>query len=97
MFDQIVSVQKFAANIKIHAAIACYILLFIGLYNFVLKMRRPPLDAFVLGIVIYGVFETTNHAIFKNWKNSTVFIDTLWGGVLLGLTTFLTYKLDRLL
>lgn len=94
--DQIVSVQKFAANLKILPAIACYIVLFFGLYYFILKSRRSVYDAFLLGIVIYGVFELTNLAIFKNWKIHMVIMDTLWGGVLLGLTTHLTYKLDKM-
>ena len=46
----------------------------------------------VLGLVIYGVYETTNYAIFKNWTLSTVLLDTAWGAILLGLTTFLTYQ-----
>ena len=96
-FDQIVSVQKFAVKMHIPAAIACYILLFFGLYYFILKSRRSVMDAFLLGIVIYGVFELTNHAIFKNWKMHMVFMDTLWGGILLALTTYFTYKLDKIL
>ena len=39
------------------------------------------------------VYETTNKAIFNKWTWSTVLIDGLWGGILFGLTTFLTYRL----
>ena len=52
------------------------------------------LDAMILGWVIYGVYEGTNYGILKNWKMSTVIIDTLWGSVLFGLTTYLTYMLQ---
>jgi uncharacterized membrane protein len=51
------------------------------------------LDAFLLGIVIYGVYETTSYALLKKWKLSIVLMDTLWGGVLFGLTTALVYSL----
>jgi uncharacterized membrane protein len=47
----------------------------------------------ILGFVIYGVYETTTYALLKKWKLQTVMIDTLWGGILFGLTTMITYKL----
>jgi uncharacterized membrane protein len=46
-------------------------------------------DAFLLGIVIYGVYETTNYALFKDWSILTVIIDTLWGGTLFAITTYI--------
>lgn len=94
MEDQIVSVQKFAVKPRILVAIACYLILFFGLYHFILVPKRSPLEAFILGIVLYGVYELTNYSIFKNWKLRTVVIDTLWGGILLGLTTKLTYLFE---
>ena len=49
------------------------------------------MDAFLLGIVIYGVYESTNYAILKNWNIKAVALDTLWGGILFALTTKVTY------
>jgi uncharacterized membrane protein len=46
-------------------------------------------EAFLLGIVIYGVYETTNYALFKNWSILTVFMDTLWGGILFASTCYI--------
>ncbi len=40
-------------------------------------------------MVIYGVYETTNYALLKNWSILTVFIDTLWGGLLFAFTTYI--------
>jgi uncharacterized membrane protein len=48
-------------------------------------------DAFLLGLVIYGVSETTNWALFDKWSLITVIIDTLWGATLFGLTTFIVH------
>jgi len=42
-----------------------------------------------LGIVIYGVYETTNYALLKDLSILTVIIDTLWGGLLFASTTYL--------
>lgn len=94
MFEnQIIEIQRVALNVKTSGAIACYAFLIFGLYYFILRTRRSILDAFLLGIVIYGVYETTSYALLKKWKPSIVLMDTLWGGVLFGLTTAVSYAL----
>ena len=90
--SQIIRVQHFAVNLKIVGAIACYIFLIGGLYYFILRNHRPVFDAFLLGLVIFGVFETTNYAMFKNWNILTVLMDVLWGGTVFAATTYLTYE-----
>ena len=49
------------------------------------------LDAFLLGLFIYGIFEFTSGAIFKKWETLPLFVDTLWGGILY-LLTYVIYK-----
>ena len=36
----------------------------------------------LLGLCMYGVFNGTNIAIFKNYSYSVALMDTVWGGVL---------------
>ncbi len=48
--------------------------------------------AFFLGILVYGVYETTTLAILKNWSVTTALIDTTWGGTLFALSTYIFYK-----
>ena len=94
MFEnQIIEIQRVALKVKIPGAIACYAFLIFGLYYFILRTRRPVLDAVLLGLVIYGVYETTSYALLKKWKPSIVLMDTLWGGALFGLTTAAVYAL----
>jgi len=94
MFEiQIAAVQRVALQFRLFGAIMCYALLIGGLYYFILRPRRPILDAFFLGILIYGVYESTTYALLKQWKLKTVIIDTLWGGILFALTTAIVYKL----
>lgn len=88
---QVITVQKTALNMKISGAIACYIFLLFGLYYFILREHRSPLEAMLFGLIIYGVYETTTYALLKNWKMETVIIDVAWGGVLFYLTTVFTY------
>jgi len=91
--SQIVEVQRVYLNFKIIPAILCYVFLIFGLNYFILMQRRPVLDAFLFGLVIYAVYETTNMTIFKKWRWTTVFMDTLWGGVLMSLVTALIYAM----
>ena len=90
---QVAEVQRVVLEVKYLGAVLCYALLIFALYYFIIKDRKPVIDAMLLGFVIYGVYETTTYALLKKWKLQTMMIDTLWGGILFGLTTMITYKL----
>jgi len=75
------------------AMVICYIIILIGYYYFVALPRKTAEYAFLLGVVIYGVYETTNWATLENWPIWLVVTDTLWGGVLFYLTTVISRKL----
>jgi len=87
LLTQIAEVQRVALQFRPIGAVLCYLFLVLGLYYFILVPNRPLIDAFLLGIMVYGVYETTNYASLKRWRASLVAMDTLWGGVLLGATT----------
>ena len=53
------------------------------------------LEIFFLGIFVYGVYEFTNHAILKNWKWKTVFMCTLWGGILFSSSVYIFRKITN--
>jgi len=93
--NQIAGIQRVALKINMVGVIFCYIFLIAGLYYFILMKKRPILDAFLFGIVIYGVYEMTNLATFKKWSPYVVILDTLWGGTLMAATTYITYKLSN--
>jgi len=85
------SIQGTPIKLNSIGALMCYILLIFGLNYFIINKKKSIMDAFLLGIVIYGVYESTNYAILKNWNIKAVAMDTLWGGVLFALTTKVTY------
>lgn len=87
--NQIQSVQGSAPKFNYLGAALCYIFLISGINYFIIKPHKSVSDAFLLGIVIYGVYETTSYALLKNWSILTVIIDTLWGGLLFASTTYL--------
>lgn len=87
--QQIQTIQGSKMQINYLAAMLCYIFLIFGINYFIIRPRKSIQDAFLLGLIIYGVFETTNMALFTKWSWLTVLIDTLWGGILFALTTFI--------
>ena len=94
---QIQLVQGSPLKINLLAAIICYIFLITGLNYFIIKPNRSVMDAFLFGLVIYAVYETTNLALFTKWSWLTVFIDSLWGGTLFALTTFIVSNLKKVI
>lgn len=84
--SQIKLIQGSPIIINSSAMIICYIILIFAMNYFIIIPNRSILDAFLFGLIIYGVYETTNMALFSKWSWTTVLIDTLWGGTLFALT-----------
>ena len=93
-FKQINLVQKSPIKIDFLAILLCYIFLIFGINYFIIQPNRSIQDAFILGIIIYGVYETTNKALLTKWSWLTVIMDTLWGGILFALTTYIIKKIS---
>ena len=85
---QVKSIQNSPISLNISAVMLSYLFIIIGFNYFVLGYNMSLSDSFLLGIIIYGIYETTNWAIFKNWSVLSVLIDTLWGGCLFLLTNW---------
>ena len=90
--NMIKKIQNSPLTMKIFPTIACYFILISSLYYFVIYKKGTLLDAFLLGFFIYGVYETTNLAIFKDWNIYVFIIDLTWGGFLFLTTTYLYQK-----
>ena len=93
---QVFKIQHGVMNVKLIPAILCYFFLVIGLNYFILQPHRTILEAFLLGFIIYGVFDSTNLAIFKNYEWNVAIMDTVWGGILFALTTWIIYTFNNM-
>ena len=85
----LVSVQGFKPKVRYLSAFFCYVALTFLMYYFIIKPKRGLIDAFLLGLGVYAVYETTNYALFKNWPLQMVIMDVLWGGVLFFIVGYL--------
>jgi uncharacterized membrane protein len=89
-------IQKSPLKANVYGAILSYICV-VGIFNyFIILQNKSPLDAFILGVFVYGVFDMTNITMFTNYSWKTAITDTLWGGTLFAFTTWVTYKLTKL-
>jgi len=77
-------------KIKLFGIVLCYACLIFALNYFILFPKRSILDAFFLGICIYGVYEGTTYATLNKWSLSLVAKDTLWGGILFAVSTWIS-------
>ena len=86
-------IQNSPLKLNIIGAVICYIALTFLLYYFILSKKKKILDAFLLGLCVYGVYETTNYATLTNWPIYMLIVDTLWGGLLFAITAKIYYSI----
>jgi len=81
------------------SAIFAYLLLTIGIYNFIVKpeIKKDKIDylsifinGMILGLVIYGIYNGTNMATINEWGLKEFIIDTTWGTLLSGILSILS-------
>lgn len=93
---QVFKIQHNVMKVKLFPAILCYLLLVVGLNYFILQSHRSILEAFLLGFIIYGVFDFTNLAIFQKYDWNVAIMDMVWGGILFALTTWIVYTFNSM-
>jgi len=86
-------IQKSPLVLNVYGALLSYICVIGILYYFIIAQRKSVMDAFLLGIFLYGTFDMTNLAMFNNYEWKTAITDTLWGGTLFAFTTWATYAI----
>ena len=89
--NMIKNIQGSKLKMRIIPTILCYIFLISSLYYFIEMKNQKEIDAFFLGLFIYGIYETTNYAILNKWNPLVALVDTIWGGILFS-STFFIYK-----
>ena len=86
------TIQKSPLKMKPHYALVVYVLLIIGWKLLIDNKKNSVRNSVILGLVIYGVFDFTNLAIFDNYSLKLGLIDMLWGGILFGISAYVATK-----
>ncbi len=80
-------------------AVIAYLIMIVGTYFLVAERARTPKEAAmtgaILGLVMYGVFDFTNMAIFRNWDWKTTIIDVTWGTFLMATVGYLSIMIKQ--
>ena len=84
------------------AIVIIYALFAFATLTFVVPLSQSSLiSAFfygaALGVVIYGVYDFTCVAIFKDWPVMMAFVDWLWGTILCGFSATVTVYFSRVI
>ncbi len=92
---QIKQIQGSKMDVNKLSALMAYTLMVIGLQHFVLPKLKNDMSftnclnvSFVFGIILYGVYDFTCGAVFKDWNWNVAIIDVLWGGFVYFLATY---------
>jgi uncharacterized membrane protein len=69
-----------------------YLLLAVGLYYFIILPNKSINEAFLYGLIIYGVYDLTCVTIFKKYDKTMALIDMIYGSSLFAVITYLINK-----
>jgi uncharacterized membrane protein len=86
--NMVYDIQDSAMTIRWSPVIICYAFIVLGIYYFIIREKKSIYEAFLLGLVIYVVYDSTNYATLTNYSLSFAIMDTLWGGILFALVTY---------
>jgi uncharacterized membrane protein len=76
------TIQSSEMRVRLPYAAVVYALLLLAFYLFVIRKKASVVEAFMLGLCIYGVFDFTNMALFDKYSLGIAIVDTVWGGIL---------------
>jgi len=91
--DLVRSIQFANIDLKIYAAILCYLCIATVIQYFIIFKKESVKTAGILGMLVYGIFDFTNLAIFNKWSLFMSIIDIIWGGILFATVTFIIKQL----
>ena len=100
--NMVYKVQYSDLRVNMPGALVAYFLMFVSIAFIILPLvKNLKINTFkdavlasiryggILGLVIYGIYNATNFAIFKNYSIETAIIDTLWGVTIYSFITFI--------
>ncbi len=75
------------------AACFVYVVISLGIFIFVMPRSNNPLNALIygalLGILTYGLYDLTNKATLKGYSWKLTVVDSLWGAIIYGVSSFI--------
>jgi len=88
--SMIQNIQGSAMKIRPGGAFVAYASMIL-LFNQFITKESSGWDAFLLGFLLYAIYDGTNYALFDNWDLQTAIVDATWGGLLFFLTSQIVF------
>lgn len=96
--EMILKIQGKALQINVFGVVIAYIFIYILLVLSIklhINKKSSIMDCVkycgIIGLCVYGIYNFTNYALYKNFSISIAIADTIWGGVLFTLVAMI-YK-----
>lgn len=100
--SNLASIQGSPINTKYTVMPFIYILIAMGIVFFVIprindanSLSDSIIFGGLLGVVIYGVYDLTNYAIFDKYDFILALQDIVWGFIAVSIVTYIIYHLDQ--
>ena len=97
--DTIEKVQKSPMKVDYVPALMFYLMVPLGYVFIVKKLSKTRKDAFLygmlLGLLMYGTFDLTNKAVFKEYPWSYTIADMAWGTLCVGIVSAVVFSLEN--
>ena len=90
-------IQNTEMIVRFLPVVLCYTVMVGALFYFIIQKKESLTSAFILGFVIYAVFNTTNLALISKWRWSNSILDSIWGGILFAIVTKLYYFIKEIM
>jgi uncharacterized membrane protein len=97
-FKNIKNIQKSEVIIRMGPTIIVYVLMCMAVLFILLPLIYyataipKMLTACIIGLCIYGIYNSINYAVFSNYSWQVAVVDTIWGTCLFGFIGFLILK-----
>jgi uncharacterized membrane protein len=88
------SIQNTPLELKPFPTFLVYVFIVSLIYKFIIEKNASLYEAFLLGILTYGIYDLTNMATLKNWSPMFALMDTLWGGILFTLSVWIYRQIN---
>lgn len=97
---QVQDIQGTEMNSRLYLGFIAYFLMVVGLNMFVLPNIRKGhelVDSLkygaTFGLVVYGIYDMTAGAVFKNWDLKLATVDIIWGSFVFFISAYVGTKL----
>ena len=88
-------------QVNILAAVLFYICIIFAIWYFAVypniskSWYKSLIDGALIGLITYGTFDLTSHALFKGWSWSITIPDILWGMFLCGVVSLIGFLVAK--